>query len=65
MPFGDDADDEEPGLVSCASRDLNTHLVEPQRLGLDEVDTVLRLVGFALAGVEFKVHVGSPPCELV
>ncbi len=42
-------------LVNGPSRDLKQVRVVPQRLGLDEIDTVLAFVSIALGRIELKV----------
>ena len=52
--------DEKPRFAVAASRHFRERLVEPQRLGIGEVDAVLGLVGLALALIELKRHARPP-----
>jgi hypothetical protein len=52
----DHSDYHEPRLVLSARRDLDEHVVQPQSLGLDEVDAVLGLVALTLGFIELEAH---------
>ncbi|RCW28185.1 hypothetical protein DFR48_101194 [Ciceribacter lividus] len=44
-------------FIDITSRKLDSIRIQPQGLGLDEIDPVLLLVGGALCGIELEVHV--------
>ena len=58
MAVIDAAHDEEPRLVVGPRRRFDQRFVQPKRLRLDKVDSVLDLIGGAFFGIELEIHVG-------
>ncbi len=56
MPVGDPAHHELSWLADGSCGNFDQHVVEPQKLGINEIDAVLFGVRVALVGVESELH---------
>ncbi len=56
MLIADCPDDQKPRLIGGSSGDFEQHVVEPEQLGLNEINSVFGLVGLAFFGIEFKLQ---------
>ncbi len=64
MLIADCPDDQKPRLIGGSSGDFEQHVVEPEQLGLNEINSVFGLVGLAFFGIEFKLQ-WLPPAVMV
>jgi hypothetical protein len=56
MPAADATDDEKARLVVGSCRRFDERLIEPKRLGFDEINPVFGFVGRVLLRIELKLH---------